>query len=191
LAQIAKSVATLRVSGDELVPAEITRLLGCPPTSAYAKGDVIRGNSTGRESVKRHGLWRLEAEDREPENLDAQIAEVLARLTQDLAVWEGLARRFQMDFFCGLFMDATNAGMELSSQTMRLLAERGINIGLDVYAPTRDPSDGESCPCGSGRCYGECCKRPTDPPQSQWRYFRFANSPCGPRARHSSTAVNW
>ena len=161
MARLAQSTATLRVCGDDLVPEEITRLLGCPPSSSFAKGDVVRGKNTGREYVKRSGLWRIEANEREPEDLDAQVSELLSRVTQDLSVWADLARRFEIDLFCGLFMQTSNEGTDVSSSTLRALGERGIMLALDVYAPTKEIVESEPCPCGSGRTYGECCMSPT------------------------------
>ena len=41
MAKLSRAVASLRVSGDELVPDEVTRLLGAEPAIAYARGDEI------------------------------------------------------------------------------------------------------------------------------------------------------
>jgi hypothetical protein len=38
--------------------------------------------------IARTGSWRLDAERREPEDLEAQIFEILDQLTGDLAVWQ-------------------------------------------------------------------------------------------------------
>ncbi len=96
--------------GDDLVPDEISRLLGCPPTKSQAQGKVVRDQKTGRDYTKKFGMWRLAAADREPENLNEQVAELLSLVTQDLAVWSKLRRRFEIDLFCGLFMEQTNGG---------------------------------------------------------------------------------
>ncbi len=41
MAKLHRSVASLRVSGEDLVPEEVTRLLGAEPTIAYARDDEI------------------------------------------------------------------------------------------------------------------------------------------------------
>jgi len=107
-------------------------------------------------------MWLLEAKDREPENLDEQVQDLLSRLTQQPDVWENLSRRFEIDLYCGLFMDEANEGLSLSHATLRALADRHIEIGLDIYAPIREVAGDEPCPCGSGKLCGECCaiKRP-------------------------------
>lgn len=135
MAHIHQSVASLRLFGDSLVPDEISHLLGCEPTESYVKGQVIIGSVSKREFVKKTGMWCLDAPDREPEDLDGQITELLSQTTQQIEVWVGLAERFEVDLFCGLFMDSRNEGLDLSPSSLLALAERRIRIGLDIYAP--------------------------------------------------------
>jgi hypothetical protein len=153
---IAKSVATLRVFGDTLVPEEVTALLGVVPTSGYRKGDVrpVRGGSS---ITRKTGMWRLEVNDREPEDINAQVTELLVRLSPDLDVWQQLSQKYKIDLFCGLFMDTTNEGLCLSPSTLMALGERRIMLGLDIYDPSRELLPNELCPCGSGEVYGDCC----------------------------------
>lgn len=61
------SIVTLRIFGDDLVPSEVTALLGCEPTTAYSKGDVRIGSKTGNRYVEKTGRWSLSAEDMYPE----------------------------------------------------------------------------------------------------------------------------
>lgn len=140
MAHLARSVAALRIFGDDLEPDEITRLLGCPPTKAQVKGQVTVGK-TGRQRVARTGSWHLEAQEAEPENLDAQIVEIFGKLTSDSAVWVGIGGRYSVDLFCGLFMESWNEGLSLSPESMRTLGARGVEIGLDIYAPTESGED--------------------------------------------------
>lgn len=134
MAHLARSVASLRIFGDDLHPEEISRLLGCAPTRAWPKGHV-QVSKPGREYKKKTGGWLLHASDTEPENLDAQVSELVAKLTSDLGTWAELAQRFQIDLFCGWFMEGTNEGVSVSTKTMRALAERGIELSLDIYGP--------------------------------------------------------
>lgn len=91
MAQINRSVATLRIIGDNLNPADISPLLGCDPTYEQTKGQILIGKKTGRKRVARFGMWRLEATDHEPENIDAQITELLNQLTQKISVWDSIS----------------------------------------------------------------------------------------------------
>jgi hypothetical protein len=59
-------------------------------------------------------------------------------MSQDLTTWRTLTSRFSADVFCGLFMDQSNEGFSLGAETLRMLADRGLEIGFDVYDPTRE-----------------------------------------------------
>ena len=130
-----RSVATLRVMGDALIPGEITALLGAQPSEAQTKGEQLVGPKTGRVRVAKFGMWRLHASERQPEDLASQVQELLGQLTADLSVWADLSRRFEIDLFCGLFMEVGNEGVLLSPRTLITLGERGIKLDLDIYAP--------------------------------------------------------
>ncbi|WP_312786176.1 DUF4279 domain-containing protein [Stenotrophomonas indicatrix] len=126
------SLVTLRFFGSDLLPDEISALLGATPTASYHKGQELKGSQSGVVRVARTGSWRLDAERREPEDLEAQIFEILDQLTGDLAIWASLAR-FRPDLFCGLFMGSSNDGVSLSPRVLLALGQRGIELGLDIY----------------------------------------------------------
>lgn len=127
------SIVTLRIFGDDLVPSEVTALLGCEPTTAYSKGDVRIGSKTGNRYVEKTGRWSLSAEDMYPENIPEQITEILSKLTNDPTVWARLRSKYKMDFFCGVFMGSSNDGLEFSPDILGQLSVRGIALGLDIY----------------------------------------------------------
>lgn len=133
MAQVHRSVTTLRISGDDLDPAEITRLLGCDPDSAQTKGEQIVGRNTGSIRVASVGMWRLFAIEREPEDLDGQIGELLSKLTDDLNVWRAIAGKYRLDLFCGLFMRGGNEGLSIAPDSLAALGARQIELGLDIY----------------------------------------------------------
>ena len=83
-------------------------------------------------------MWALEAGDATPENLDQQVVELLSKLSADLAVWRALSQRFAIDLYCGLFMEHSNEGAEISAATLKALGERGIALGLEIYGPTQE-----------------------------------------------------
>jgi hypothetical protein len=132
------SVVTFRIFGDDLVPAEMTSRLGCEPTAAFAKGDIRIGPKTGNRYVEKTGRWSLSAEDRRPEDIPAQIEEILGKLSSDPVVWEYLKSKYSMDFFCGMFMGSSNDGLEFTPEVLGLISARGIRLGLDVYGPDDD-----------------------------------------------------
>jgi hypothetical protein len=130
---IHRSKVKLRIRGDSLVPDEVTARMGVSPTKSEKKGDTIIGQATGESRIARRGSWSLYASDCEPENIDAQITELLNKLTQDLAVWQNFKNLYKLDLFCGLFMKESNEGLELSPQSLKALGERGIVLSLDIF----------------------------------------------------------
>ena len=133
MAHLQRAVASLRVIGDDVVPAEISRLLRTSPTAAYAKGD--EWHLPNRVGVRTSGMWRLDAEVTEPENFSQQVSELLSRTTADLDVWQALSGRFRLDLFCGWFMSDSNEGIEISPATMVALGTGGIVLSVDIYSP--------------------------------------------------------
>lgn len=132
MGQIHHSAATLRIFGDDLQPDEISQMLKCQPTKAERKGDVIRYLS-GRERTVKRGNWRLSAQSAEPEDLEGQIQWLMSQVNDDLGVWKSLTQAYDVDLFCGLFMRSSNDGLSLSPETMLMLGQRGIELGLDIY----------------------------------------------------------
>jgi len=130
-----QSLVTLRIWGDDLVPDTISALLGGTPTFAHVKGEPLTGVPSDHVRVAKTGSWHLRAPDAEPEDIDAQVRELLAGLTSDLAVWRGLRERYGIDLFCGLFMGHGNESLSISPPTLVALGVRGIELALDIYAP--------------------------------------------------------
>jgi hypothetical protein len=141
MAQIRQSVVALRIIGDDLVPDEVTALLGTTPTRAVVKGETgkhIVGPRVGDARVARSGMWTLNASDRQPEDMNSQIQEILSRMTDDLSVWQGIAKRFRVELFCGLWLTGSESGLTLSPQSLAALGERGIELGLCIYGDHED-----------------------------------------------------
>lgn len=139
MAQVERSVACLRIHGDDLDPQDITRLLGATPTWFQRKGDETVLKPTGSIRIAKSGMWTLRASDRSPEDLDGQIEEILSQTTSDLAVWKRIGETCQqIDLFCGLFLHETNEGMTLSAKSLAALGERGIRLDLDIYSGGRE-----------------------------------------------------
>ncbi len=142
MAHLNHSRVTLRIAGDDLDPAEISRLLGCKPTTAQHKGQTLVGHHTGQTRIAKLGMWRLQAASREPEDIDGQISEILGQLSDDPEVWRTIVQHYKVDLFCGLFMKSGNEGFSLSSNSLYALGVRQIEIGFDIYGPD-DEAQGE------------------------------------------------
>ena len=131
MGQLNRSRASLPFFGEDLVPEEITALLGATPTESCRKGDDI-SRRAGALRIAKTGSWRFHATERVPGDLDAQVSEILDQLTPDLGVWASLSR-YEPDLFCGIFMASSNDGLPLSAKALLALGERGIALDLDIY----------------------------------------------------------
>jgi hypothetical protein len=80
----------------------------------------------------------LEAEPVEPEDVNGQVRWLLSQVESSPDVWKSLVQQFDIDIFCGLFMQGSNDGMSLAPDVMALLGERGIHLALDIYAASDD-----------------------------------------------------
>lgn len=138
MSAIETSTVTLRIYGDDLIPQEITKLLGVSPTHAVTKGQEIVVRKTGRVRIAKSGMWSLCATDREPEDLDGQIREIFSLITADVAVWQSITKKYRVNLFCGLFMSEANDGLGIAPRSLAVLAERGIELWFDIYAPADD-----------------------------------------------------
>ena len=125
--------------GESLVPSDIGVLMGVAATDSYAKGDVLPGRAKdGGPRIAKQGMWRIEVETNTPADLDSQICSILGQLTTDLAIWTNLDPAFELDLFCGFFMSEGNEVVALPPATLGALAERRIELVLDVYQPCFD-----------------------------------------------------
>ena len=143
MAAVSRSVAALRVAGDDLRVAEVSRLIGREPSLAYEKDQTFEVR--GRVHTRKSGLWLVRVPGSEPENLDAQIRALLESVSDSPDVWQLLHDRYRVDVFCGLFLGQGNEGFELDPSTLAALAHRNLTVGFDIYGPeqSEEGRDGE------------------------------------------------
>jgi len=134
MADLAESGATLAITGDGLDPSEVTGLLGGAPQRAERRGETLVLAGGGRR-IAATGLWQRSAASRRPADPDAQVAELLADLADDPAVWQALAGRFAVTLHLNLFLDSANEALALSPATLTRLAARAIALRVEIYAP--------------------------------------------------------
>jgi hypothetical protein len=132
VAELYRAVASLRLSGDELDPDALTARLGVEPTMSYAMGDEIPSRC-GRPREARTGFWSLDTEETSPADLNSQVQALLARLPADLDLWADLDSKFEIDLFCGWFMNGMNEGTEVTPETLIGLGQRRITLSIDLY----------------------------------------------------------
>ena len=132
------SMVTLRIFGDDLIPDNITKLLGSTPTDSCIKDQEIIGKATGSIRRAKTGSWKIRANPRKPENIESQIFEIIDNLTNDLSTWSSLSSKYKIDLFCGVFLKTSNDGLVLSAEALLALGQRGITLGLDIYDASDD-----------------------------------------------------
>ena len=47
----------------------------------------------------------------------------------------------ELDLFCGFFMKQSDEGLEVSAAALKALGERGIKLGICLYAPSLKDRD--------------------------------------------------
>jgi hypothetical protein len=128
---VERACVSLRFFGDSLVPEELTTMLGCQPTTARCKGDVISDPVYHR--VANTGNWILKGALAQTSNIEEQVIALLALVTSDLQVWRRLTGEFAADIFCGVFLNGCIRGFFLSPRLSQMLSERGLEINFDIY----------------------------------------------------------
>lgn len=127
-----KSAASLGFYSDDLDPSQISEVLGAQPTVGVRKGGIWK-TGKGVEKIAVTGSWRLSFERRSPGDLDGQIQEILAKLTNDTAAWRLLSEQYNGRVFCGLFLASGNEGVRLEPRTVTAMGQRGLILDLDIY----------------------------------------------------------
>jgi hypothetical protein len=119
----------LRLYGEDLVPNEVSKALGCKPTESWRKGDPMPSGPRFRQK----SAWFLRAPDTKKGDIDKQIAWIFSRLTSDMRVWKRLGLRYKMDLNAVVFMECWNRGLIVSAASMAEIGRRGLSLGFDIY----------------------------------------------------------
>jgi hypothetical protein len=92
------------------------------------------------------GSWHLNSDPLLPDDLDAQIRNLLASLSSGITSWNDLTNQHRADLFCGLFLTESNQGLVLTPDTMVAIAQRGLKLSLDIYGScdTHEPVEESS-----------------------------------------------
>ncbi len=120
----------LRVTGNDLDPERITRMLGVPPTVAARRGEEI--DIGGVPVVQRTGVWAYALPASPEWELGDAIDTLLDRLPHDPALWESLAGWASVAVICGLFIHDADRTADLAPDTLARLAERRLALSLQI-----------------------------------------------------------
>ena len=135
-----KTKSSLLFTGDDLVPADITRTMECQPTSASRKGDVIPIGS--KTSSARTGVWRLQGPEGADLTVDDQVLRLLGQVTNDPGAWSLMGTHHSTEIRIGVFLTSVNQGLQLRPSTLHEIAVRGLSLTLDLYY-TAKPEDAQ------------------------------------------------
>ena len=80
----------------------MARALGVAPSRFGCRCEVVVGTAARSRGVKT-GYWRLQSQDSLSGAMDWQIAEMLGRMTDSVAVWRNLGLRHKAEIFFGWF----------------------------------------------------------------------------------------
>lgn len=125
------SSARLVILSDELVPDEITGLVGLQPDMAAKRGELMRGPRRFP-----HHSWNLESGLPETANPEEHLDALLGRLEPAAPAISALMadpRIHSVRLWLGLHIDNANPGLSLSNAHIRGLALIGTGVEIDVY----------------------------------------------------------
>ncbi|HEV8252447.1 MAG TPA: DUF4279 domain-containing protein [Candidatus Limnocylindria bacterium] len=131
--------ARLVVLSDELLPEELTELLGMAPDKSWRSGEPTTG---GRPY--RHSGWELASRlppDRPPED---QLTDLLERLAPIAPAVTSLANNpavFSVRLSLVRHGENWNPGLSLSLQAIRQMDSLGVGLEIDIYVSEAGKQD--------------------------------------------------
>ena len=128
---------TLAVYGETLEPDDVSRLLGCAPTSAFRKGETHRPSGIIGLPMP-HGAWFLTVEGKAPVGVDELTSLLLERFPQSEQFWNDLCRNYRVQIRVGIHTGGWNRGFDLKPSTTKLVALTGATLGFDLYFYGKD-----------------------------------------------------
>jgi hypothetical protein len=120
----------LRVTGDDLDPERITRMLNANPTGAARKGEAI--DHHGVPVAQRTGIWSYVLPASPEWELGDAIDTLLEQFPADPALWESLAGWAEVVVVCGLYVHDIDRAANLEPDTLARLAERRLSLRLEI-----------------------------------------------------------
>jgi hypothetical protein len=126
---------SIEIRAADLVPEEVTTLLGVTPTLTRQKGKPWIAAS-GKEMIGKIGRWALElsAEETDEWDLPEAVRLLLSRLPPEPTIWKELASRAEIRLSAAVFLERFQQGLSFDSALLKFLAEREIALDLSVYA---------------------------------------------------------
>jgi hypothetical protein len=126
MAELDHTIVSIRFSGKDLDIQKIGELLG------YIKSESTR--STLKKVKDGLVVWSIQLENDETICLEMKIGTLLAKFSHEINKWKLETYNIKADIFCGLFLDGWDQGFSLSSNLMKEISDRNLEIGFDIYS---------------------------------------------------------
>jgi hypothetical protein len=133
----ARTHASFRLAGSELIVADVTRRLGLKPQFTAEKGE-LRSARRGEPIRQPTGIWSISSENAlETTSIERHLRFLLSELEP---VSEALAevvesQGLDADFFCYWLSATGHGGPEVTPETLRQIADLRAVLGFDFYGP--------------------------------------------------------
>jgi hypothetical protein len=129
----------LTVYSTELDRHEVTSLLGVQPSKAWNPGErhPIGNGKSGKTRIVDWGQWRLST-DYDTSDVEDKIRALLSRCTDALDDWRVLSQKYETWLTIGGHIFNWNRELDLAPDILRLLADRGLKLRIDVYSYCED-----------------------------------------------------
>ena len=111
---------TLRIYGDEGEWSDVTRILGSDPTHTSNEGG-----------------WRYRPREKW-NDVNQAILTIIDELNGNERSWEVLSKKFNVEFFIGVFAETVNFGIHLNEHVLCEIAKRKIEVDFDIYCFRHD-----------------------------------------------------
>jgi len=134
---------SLTVRADDLLPADVTRLLLVEPTHSQVKG--LPRSARADAPVTKFGSWTVSLTSAETDEWDVTEAVrlLISRFSQGAAVWKLLPAGAKVCLNFGLHLETTNQGFSLPADILQFAADRNIDIDFDIYTERMATKHGE------------------------------------------------
>lgn len=123
----ADSKATLCLYAEDIDIESISTSLGCKPTEAHRRGDVI-----GRRKPASIGLWSLDA----PRDLsfEDKLEYLIKTTSSEHGTWDTLAVTNKIQLRCAMFLHSWTEGFDIPAELIAEIGRRHWQVAFSIYS---------------------------------------------------------
>lgn len=124
----------LLLCGDDLDPDDVSRRMGCQPTSSLRSGARLRADVLPSPV----GTWRLQVRGDASTHASDLVEELLDRFPADPSFWQPLHRDFALQLHLSLHTAAPDAGFILATEALTRCAATGASLLVTFHVRDAD-----------------------------------------------------